>query len=119
MQTPQENTIVALRAQIQDAMEKMLRPDEIDIVNEYIDLNTKVMGDEIWDKFETSDGLYYELLRAIEDLAKGKSVEEALPASVYKLVNGKYEHVPKAQNTNGGRRQRKNRKTQKTRKQRR
>ena len=119
MQTPQENTIVALRAQIQDAMEKMLRPDEIDIVNEYIDLNTKVMGDEIWDKFETSDGLYYELLRAIEDLAKGKSVEEALPASVYKLVNGKYEHVPNAQNTNGGRRQRKNRKTQKTRKQRR
>jgi hypothetical protein len=116
MQTP-EDAIVAIRAQIQDAMIKeiMLRSDEIDTVNEYIDLHTKVWGDKIWDKFETSDGLYYELLRAIEDLAKGKSVEEALPASHYKLVNGKYKHVVKAQNTSGGRRQRKNRKTRKQR----
>jgi hypothetical protein len=109
----EEDRIVVIRKQIQDAMEEKLSPDEINTVNQYIDLHMKVMGsDNLWDKFETEKGLYYELLRAIEDLSKGKSIEEALPSSHYTLVNGKYKHV----NTSGGRRQRKNRTSRKNRK---
>lgn len=109
----EEDRIVVIRKQIQDAMEEKLSPDEINTVNEYIDLHMKVMGsDNLWKKFETEKGLYYELLRAIEDLSKGKSIEEALPSSHYTLVNGKYKHV----NTSGGRRQRKNRTSRKNRK---
>lgn len=109
----EEDRIVVIRKQIQDAMEEKLSPDEINTVNEYIDLHMKVMGsDNLWNKFETEKGLYYELLRAIEDLSKGKSIEEALPSSHYTLVNGKYKHV----NTSGGRRQRKNRTSRKNRK---
>ena len=109
----EEDRIVVIRKQIQDAMEEKLSPDEINTVNQYIDLHMKVMGsDNLWNKFETEKGLYYELLRAIEDLSKGKSIEEALPSSHYTLVNGKYKHV----NTSGGRRQRKNRTSRKNRK---
>lgn len=109
----EEDRIVVIRKQIQDAMEEKLSPNEINTVNEYIDLHMKVMGsDNLWNKFETEKGLYYELLRAIEDLSKGKSIEEALPSSHYTLVNGKYKHV----NTSGGRRQRKNRTSRKNRK---
>ncbi len=109
----EEDRIVVIRKQIQDAMEEKLSPDEINTVNQYIDLHMKVMGsDNLWKKFETEKGLYYELLRAIEDLSKGKSIEEALPSSHYTLVNGKYKHV----NTSGGRRQRKNRTSRKNRK---
>lgn len=109
----EEDKIVVIRKQIQDAMEEKLSPDEINTVNEYIDLHMKVMGsDNLWNKFETEKGLYYELLRAIEDLSKGKSIEEALPSSHYTLVNGKYKHV----NTSGGRRQHKNRTSRKNRK---
>ena len=109
----EEDRIVVIRKQIQDAMEEKLSPDEINTVNQYIDLHMKVMGsDNLWKKFETEKGLYYELLRAIEDLSKGKSIEEALPSSHYTMVNGKYKHV----NTSGGRRQRKNRTSRKNRK---
>ena len=109
----EEDKIVVIRKQIQDAMEEKLSPDEINTVNEYIDLHMKVMGsDNLWNKFETEKGLYYELLRAIEDLSKGTSIEEALPSNHYTLVNGKYKHV----NTSGGRRQRKNRTSRKNRK---
>ena len=110
----EEDKIVVIRKQIQDAMiEEKLSPDEINTVNQYIDLHMKVMGsDKLWKKFETEKGLYYELLRAIEDLSKGKSIEEALPSNQYTLVNGKYKHV----NTSGGRRQRKNRTSRKNRK---
>lgn len=109
----EEDRIVVIRKQIQDAMEEKLSPDEINTVNQYIDLHMKVMGsDNLWKKFETEKGLYYELLRAIEDLSKGKSIEEALPSSHYTIVNGKYKHV----NTSGGRRQRKNRTSRKNRK---
>ena len=110
----EEDKIVVIRKQIQDAMiEEKLSPDEINTVNQYIDLHMKVMGSgNLWKKFETEKGLYYELLRAIEDLSKGKSIEEALPSSHYTLVNGKYKHV----NTSGGRRQRKNRTSRKNRK---
>jgi hypothetical protein len=109
----EEDRIVVIRKQIQDAMEEKLSPDEINTVNQYIDLHMKVMGsDNLWKKFETEKGLYYELLRAIEDLSNGKSIEEALPSSHYTLVNGKYKHV----NTSGGRRQRKNRTSRKNRK---
>ena len=111
----EEDRIVVIRKQIQDAMEEKLSPDEINTVNQYIDLHMKVMGsrdNNLWKKFETEKGLYYELLRAIEDLSKGKSIEEALPSNQYTLVNGKYKHV----NTSGGRRQRKNRISRKNRK---
>lgn len=109
----EEDRIVVIRKQIQDAMEEKLSPNDINTVNQYIDLHMKVMGsDNLWKKFETEKGLYYELLRAIEDLSKGKSIEEALPSSHYTLVNGKYKHV----NTSGGRRQRKNRTSRKNRK---
>ena len=110
----EEDKIVVIRKQIQDAMiEEKLSPNEINTVNQYIDLHMKVMGsDNLWKKFETEKGLYYELLRAIEDLSNGKSIEEALPSSHYTLVNGKYKHV----NTSGGRRQRKNRTSRKNRK---
>ena len=109
----EEDKIVVIRKQIQDAMEEKLSDNEINTVNQYIDLHMKVMGsDNLWKKFETEKGLYYELLRAIEDLSNGKSIEEALPSSHYTLVNGKYKHV----NTSGGRRQRKNRTSRKNRK---
>ena len=109
----EEDKIVVIRKQIQDAMEGKLSDNEINTVNQYIDLHMKVMGsDNLWKKFETEKGLYYELLRAIEDLSNGKSIEEALPSSHYTLVNGKYKHV----NTSGGRRQRKNRTSRKNRK---
>lgn len=109
----EEDRIVVIRKQIQDAMEGKLSDNEINTVNQYIDLHMKVMGSgNLWKKFETEKGLYYELLRAIEDLSKGKSIEEALPSSHYTLVNGKYKHV----NTSGGRRQRKNRTSRKNRK---
>ena len=110
----EEDKIVVIRKQIQDAMEEKLLPlDEINTVNQYIDLHMKVMGsDNLWKKFETEKGLYYELLRAIEDLSKGKSIEEVLPPNQYTLVNGKYKHV----NTSGGRRQHKNRTSRKNRK---
>lgn len=109
----EEDKIVVIRKQIQDAMKEKLDDDEINTVNQYIDLHMKVMGsDNLWKKFETEKGLYYELLRAIEDLSNGKSIEEALPSSHYTLVNGKYKHV----NTSGGRRQRKNRTSRKNRK---
>ena len=109
----EEDRIVVIRKQIQDAMEGKLSDNEINTVNQYIDLHMKVMGsDKLWKKFETENGLYYELLRAIEDLSKGKSIEEALPSNQYTLVNGKYKHV----NTSGGRRQRKNRTSRKNRK---
>ena len=112
----EEDKIVVIRKQIQDAMEEKLLPlDEINTVNQYIDLHMKVMGsrdNNLWKKFETEKGLYYELLRAIEDLSKGKSIEEALPSNQYTLVNGKYKHV----NTSGGRRQHKNRTSRKNRK---
>ena len=112
----EEDKIVVIRKQIQDAMEeKKLSDNDINTVNQYIDLHMKVMGsrdNNLWKKFETEKGLYYELLRAIEDLSKGKSIEEALPSSHYTLVNGKYKHV----NTSGGRRQRKNRTSRKNRK---
>ena len=109
----EEDKIVVIRKQIQDAMEGKLSHDEINTVNQYIDLHMKVMGsDNLWKKFETEKGLYYELLRAIEDLSNGKSIEEALPSSHYTLVNGKYKHV----NTSGGRRERKNRTSRKNRK---
>lgn len=111
----EEDRIVVIRKQIQDAMEGKLSHDDINTVNQYIDLHMKVMGsrdNNLWKKFETEKGLYYELLRAIEDLSKGKSIEEALPSSNYTLVDGKYKHV----NTSGGRRQRKNRTSRKNRK---
>ena len=109
----EEDKIVVIRKQIQDAMEEKLSDNEINTVNQYIDLHMKVMGsDNLWKKFETEKGLYYELLRAIEDLSNGKSIEEALPSSHYTLVNGKYKHV----NTSGGRRERKNRTSRKNRK---
>ena len=109
----EEDRIVVIRKQIQDAMEEKLSDNEINTVNQYIDLHMKVMGsDNLWKKFETEKGLYYELLRAIEDLSNGKSIEEALPSSNYTLVDGKYKHV----NTSGGRRQRKNRTSRKNRK---
>ena len=111
----EEDKIVVIRKQIQDAMKEKLDDDEINTVNQYIDLHMKVMGsrdNNLWKKFETEKGLYYELLRAIEDLSKGTSIEEALPSNQYTLVNGKYKHV----NTSGGRRQRKNRTSRKNRK---
>ena len=109
----EEDRIVVIRKQIQDAMEGKLSDNEINTVNQYIDLHMKVMGSgNLWKKFETEKGLYYELLRAIEDLSNRKSIEEALPSNHYTLVNGKYKHV----NTSGGRRQRKNRTSRKNRK---